>query len=490
VGLGNVWNGKLVGKYVFAAIQKTLISGDGTMPRLSLILICSVALTVSANRAEPSGKEDKALQGGEDPLRVFCLGTSDGKSIKAVFDPKDARIRGFVDVLEKRGVKLQAPSAKSTWWRIVEPKFPGGELRVGICTFTEAATEAQMREALSDFSGGWRHVNSDSRLAMSRIHADGFEKGKPDDIAALEEKLRVAFFWHQRKERPLKNGLTNEVVDAGQDPKDERIVALVSYLGRNGIKLALDKKYGWRLVEPKHTDGVIRVSIRSMPPPASEEQMRFGLDINLYYELNVEAQLALSRLIFTDSKEGKAPAGLESKLLRLFHDYKPAGAPSSAKAAKAQDALVKFLKARDIDLRPVPNSTNVIQRLYSIGPDHDKQFCVGLTYLPPRTADAFRKEHGGYAFAYEIRGNLVLFKVGGPNGTGVKGYDAAWKKLLTTMEEYAGSPHVVDRYFAYWLTRHPPDPKDREYEPLLLLTRTPIEDLARHMERWVDLVLL
>ncbi len=418
-------------------------------------------------------------------LLTQAVGTA-GTPVKVVFDPKDARIRGFVEVLEKRGVKLvHEQSAKPLQWRIVEPQFPGGELRVGICTFKDSATEAQMREALSDFSGGWRHVNSHSRLAMSRIHAAGFEKGKPDDIAALEEKLRVAFFWHQRPEtRPLKNALTNEVVDAGQDPKDERIVALVAYLGRNGIKLK--DSPGWRIVEPKHTDGIISVSIRSLPPPATEVQMRFGLDVNLYYELNVEAQLAMSRLIFTDSKDGKAPAGLESKLLRLFHEYRPAGAPSTEKAAKARDQLVKFLSAQDIDLRPVPNSTNVIQGLYSIGPDHDKQFCIGLNYLPPKTADAFRKEHVGYPFAHEIRGNCVLFKVGDPNGIKMKGYDGAWKKVLAAIEEYSSFSPSHDRYLAYWLASHPPDPKSHEYEPLLLITRMPIEVLARHVERWPD----
>lgn len=409
--------------------------------------------------------------------------------VKIVLDGKDARIRGFVDSLEKRGVKLvYEESTNILRWRIVEPKVEGGTLQIGICSFTPA-TEAEKRGPFTDFSWGWQHVNAPAQLAMTRIWAEGFDKGKPEEIVAFEEKLRVAFFWHQRK-RPLKNGLTNEIVDAGLDPKDERIAALVAYLGRNGIKLTLDKETSqWRIVEPRHTDGILSVSIRSFPPPASEEQMRDALDINLYYELNVEAQIAMSDIITWDSKERKLPDGLQTKLQRLFHEYQPAGAKWSEQAAKASSYLLAFLKARDIDLRPAPNSTNVVQRMYSIGPDHDRRFYVGLNYLPPMTVDAFRKAHKGNAFPYELGGHFALFKVGGPNGNSTKEYHAAWKKVSAAFEEYANSSaaHSAERYFAYWLTRHPPAPKSHEYEPVLLIARLPIEKLGRLHERAGDM---
>lgn len=445
----------------------------------------------------PAAQHDKERCRPDLVAKAFAdAGTSEQekagkKSLKGVFDPKDPRIRGYVAFLEKRGVKLvPEPSSEFGLWRIIEPKFAGGTVRVGICSFTSAVSEAQMREALDDFSWGWRHFHVPARLAMSKVSTEGFDKGKPDELAALEEKLRHAFFWHERENVfPLKNGLTNEVVDAGLDPKDERIGALVAHLGRNGIKLVFDKETGWRIVEPKHTDGILSVSIRSFPPPASEEQMRYALDINLYYELNVEAQIAMSNISVRDAKKGILPDGLQSKLQRLFHEYGPTKAKSSEKAEKASKYLLEFLKARGIDLRPAPNSTNVVQRMYSIGPDHDRRFFVGLNFLPPMTVDAFRKEHKGYAFPHELGGHFALFKIGGPNGNSTKEYLEAWKKVSAAFAEYESSSqsHSADRYFAYWLMRHPPDPKSREYEPVLLVARLPIEVLGRFHERAGDM---
>lgn len=349
---------------------------------------------------------------------------------RAVFDPQDVRIRGFVTFLERRNIKIvSVPSAKAGTWRITEPNSPG-EARFRICGFAASATEAQMRAALEDSSGDWRHFNVPAGLAMSRLATKDNERVDRDKLGVLEERLRHAFFWYQREHGMLKNRLTNEVADAGLDPRDERIGALVAYLGRNGIKLT-HGEWGWRIVEPKHDDGWLTVSIRSFPPPASEEQMRYALDVNLYYELNVEAQIAMSLIGFVDSKKGQSPAGLQEKLQRLFHDYRPAGAPSSAKAAQAQDEAVRLLKARGIELQPAPNSTNVIQRMYSIGPDHDNRFYVGLSYVPPGTDEAFRKAHRDDPFPYEIRDELALFKVGGPNGNDGKEYRQTWSKVLS-----------------------------------------------------------
>jgi hypothetical protein len=119
------------------------------------------------------------------------------------------------------------------------------------------------------------------------------------------------------------NQLSNKVVDAGLDPKQERILAYVAYLDRNGIKLQFEKEVRhWRIIEPKHDDGWLTVSIRTLPLSATEEQMRFALIRNLAYDLNADAHIAMSGIGTWDSKKRTPlPEGLEAKLQRLFHDY-------------------------------------------------------------------------------------------------------------------------------------------------------------------------
>jgi len=250
----------------------------------------------------------------------------EGKEITPIFDAEDARIHGFVDFLQKTGLKLEHDPA-SQLWRILDPKFPGGMVRVGFCSFTQSATAAQMRDALSESTWGWRHFNVPARLAMTPIVTEGFDKEKPDELVILEERLRHAFFWQKRKMGSLlKDALSNEVLNAGLNPKDKRILALVDYLGRNGIKLVFAKELGhWRIVEPKHDDGWLTVSIRTFPRSATEEQMRFAVaNINLAYEPNVDAKLGMSHIGARDAKGAPLPKGLQAKLWRLFHDYRPA----------------------------------------------------------------------------------------------------------------------------------------------------------------------
>ena len=247
-----------------------------------------------------------------------------GGAAKPIFDPRDERIQGFVTQLKTSKWKLEPePSSKTGLWRIVEPKFEGGIVRVGFCSFNESITEDQMREVLKDVKG-WRHFNARARLAMTAITTEGFDQGKPDELAELGDTLRYLFFWHQRPMAfPIKNQLSNKVVDAGLNPKGERILAYVAYLERNGIKLKYEEEIrDWRIIEPKHDDGWPAVSIRTLPLTATEEQMRFALaNINLAYDLNVDAHLAMSGIGTWGSKGSPLPLGLEAKLQRLFHDY-------------------------------------------------------------------------------------------------------------------------------------------------------------------------
>lgn len=160
----------------------------------------------------------------------------------------------------------------------------------------------------------------DTREPMSKSTGGEKKPGPAKESPAPSEKKPGQL---KRPENPLDNA----TIEAGLNPKNERIQALVAYLGRHDIKLVNKESSFWELVEPKHTDVVITVSIRSFPPSASEEQMRWALHrINLAYNLNAPARLAMSDFGFQGSKQGgtKEVNALELRMVRLFHDYNPA----------------------------------------------------------------------------------------------------------------------------------------------------------------------
>jgi hypothetical protein len=98
--------------------------------------------------------------------------------------------------------------------------------------------------------------------------------------------------------------LDDATFNAGLDPTDKRIVALVAWLKHKGVTLeyAGSPEGGgwWRVTEPKASaDFNVVFSIRSFPSWASEAQMREALDVNLAYMLNASAHLAMSYAGFT-----------------------------------------------------------------------------------------------------------------------------------------------------------------------------------------------
>ena len=84
------------------------------------------------------------------------------------------------------------------------------------------------------------------------------------------------------------------------DPSDKRVVAFVSWLKRQGVTLEYAKNAEgdggwWRVTQPRISDEYnVTFSIASFPSSASEEQMREALDVNLAYQLNAPAHLAMS----------------------------------------------------------------------------------------------------------------------------------------------------------------------------------------------------
>ena len=134
--------------------------------------------------------------------------------------------------------------------------------------------------------------------------------------------------------------LDEATFNAGLDPNDKRIVALVSWLKHKGVTLeyAGSPEGGgwWRVTAPKTSEDYdVTFSIRSFPSWASEAQMREALDINLAYQLNARAHLAMSYAIFSgthpDSKLPKSDdevpkvngLPITKAVQRWFMEYKP-----------------------------------------------------------------------------------------------------------------------------------------------------------------------
>ena len=86
------------------------------------------------------------------------------------------------------------------------------------------------------------------------------------------------------------------IVPLGDDPKDNRILALVAYFGRHGFQFVHVKESWWKVVETDLPAAqAVVVSIRGFPENATESQMRWALQqINQLYELNVSAHLAMA----------------------------------------------------------------------------------------------------------------------------------------------------------------------------------------------------
>jgi len=94
----------------------------------------------------------------------------------------------------------------------------------------------------------------------------------------------------------------------------------------------------------------------------------------------------------------------------------------NAATAKERAALLAYLQSKGVELRPAPNRSNVISHMYSIGPDHGKQYLVGLTYHA-RTqtwADVTGNKAIAIPFAPVSR-HWVLWRVGGPGGNAIWG---------------------------------------------------------------------
>lgn len=129
-----------------------------------------------------------------------------------------------------------------------------------------------------------------------------------------------------------KDPLDLDVVNAGLDPTDKRILAFVAYCGTRGVRLVHAEKSEWLLVDAIVPNLDVYVSVRSFPASANEEQMLWALaSISLACRLNARSHLAMSYLYGhsrnvtpLDKKAWEeVQQRLGKELERLFLEYAP-----------------------------------------------------------------------------------------------------------------------------------------------------------------------
>ena len=122
--------------------------------------------------------------------------------------------------------------------------------------------------------------------------------------------------------------LDTATINAGLDPQNSRIVALVAHFETHGIKLVHERGGWWRVTQPANLGSDVIVSLRSFPESASADQMQNALmQINLAYLLNARGHVAMSHPGLRGAGPG-APTGtrfvaLKATLERLFQEYQP-----------------------------------------------------------------------------------------------------------------------------------------------------------------------
>ena len=129
--------------------------------------------------------------------------------------------------------------------------------------------------------------------------------------------------------------LDNAAINAGLDPQDHRIVALVAHFEAHGIKLVHERGGWWRVTEPADLDYDVIVSLRAFPEGASADQLQDALArINLAYLLNARAHVAMSYPSLRGASPGATTearfVALKVTLERLLQEYRPPPAKPGA----------------------------------------------------------------------------------------------------------------------------------------------------------------
>jgi hypothetical protein len=198
-----------------------------------------------------------------------------------------------------------------------------------------------------------------------------------------------------RQEAPLDNATVN----AGLDPENPRILALVDYFETKGIQLVHDRGGWWRVTRPPTPKVDVIVSLRSFPESASAYQMRDALTrINLAYLLNAGARVAMSYPGLRGARPGAITdvriVQLQTRLERLFQEYRPASANPAAQSMATQWKSVVYasraggtgagsLRARTSDLIHLSAPRQVaIRAVFRYSPKTDAWERLFLDPLP------------------------------------------------------------------------------------------------------------
>jgi hypothetical protein len=99
-------------------------------------------------------------------------------------------------------------------------------------------------------------------------------------------------------------------------------------------------------------------------------------------------------------------------------------------------ALLGFLKANGLELRDAPNRSNVISHMYSIGPQHEKQWLVGLSWYEQAPTPASIYAKSAINIPFVLNGHWALWRVGGPGGNATDAYMPAWNRALGVFSAY------------------------------------------------------
>ncbi|HEY8196597.1 MAG TPA: hypothetical protein VIG04_06445 [Gemmatimonadales bacterium] len=201
-----------------------------------------------------------------------------------------------------------------------------------------------------------------------------------------------------RREPPLEDAALN----AGLDPKNPRIRAVVDYFETQGVELVHDSGGWWRVTRPAPPDFDVIVSLRSFPERASAYQMRDALSrINLSYLLNADARVAMSYPGLRGAQPGAITdvriGDLQTRLERLFRAYRPDSAYASAQGMTTQWKSVVYahhaggtgagsLRARTSDLIHLSSPRHVaIRAVFRYDPETEAWRRLALEPLPAMT---------------------------------------------------------------------------------------------------------
>jgi hypothetical protein len=158
--------------------------------------------------------------------------------------------------------------------------------------------------------------------------------------------------------------LSQKTLDAGRNPTNQRVRALVTYLADQGTTLAYTQAGYWRVVQPDPPYGHVDVRLWSFPAAACDYQIQRAIEAaDEKYRWNVVSHIAMSepRYRGADGKVLEVPADNEvvPQLAARFDSYSSADTPWCPIVNPGSDpndhriqALIGYFARNGIHLEP------------------------------------------------------------------------------------------------------------------------------------------